>query len=54
MCIEDTERGIENKSINYDIIMSRFKKEEVEENIRILYVAFTRAKEKLDRYSKQL
>lgn len=47
MCIEDTERGIENKSINYDIIMSRFKKEEVEENIRILYVAFTRAKEKL-------
>ena len=47
MCIEDTERGIENKSINYDIIMSRFKKEEVEENIRVLYVAFTRAKEKL-------
>lgn len=47
MCIEDTEKGIENKSLIYDIIMNRFKKEEVEENIRVLYVAFTRAKEKL-------
>ena len=47
MVIEDPEAGTEKKSLIYDIILKKIHREEVEENIRVLYVAFTRAKEKL-------
>ena len=47
MVIENPEAGTEKKSLIYDIILKKIHREEVEENIRVLYVAFTRAKEKL-------
>ena len=47
MVIENPEAGTEKKSLIYDIILKKIHREEVEENIRVLYVAFTRAKKKL-------
>jgi len=47
MYLEDPAAHTENRTLPYNIIVSKIKKEELEEHIRVLYVAFTRAREKL-------
>ena len=45
--LEEPERHLEKKTLPYQVIVSRQKQEEMEEHIRVLYVALTRAREKL-------
>lgn len=47
MKIVDLQLRTENTSLPYDIIINKVKREEYEEHIRVLYVALTRAKDKL-------
>ena len=45
MYYEDPERHLELPELPYHVIMDRLHREEAEENIRVLYVALTRARE---------
>lgn len=47
MSLEDPENRIRKTTLTRTLIVRQFRKEEYEENIRILYVAMTRAREKL-------
>ncbi len=47
MYLEDPDEGTEKDTLLYKIIHSRMKEEERQEDIRVLYVAMTRAREKL-------
>ncbi|MGN1383010.1 MAG: helicase-exonuclease AddAB subunit AddA [Eubacterium sp.] len=47
MNLEDPENRIRKTTLTRTLIVRQFRKEEYEENIRILYVAMTRAREKL-------
>ena len=47
MYLENPAAHTENRTLPYNIIVSKIKKEELEENVRVLYVALTRAREKL-------
>lgn len=45
MYLEDPEHSLEQRSLTYDIIISKMRQEEYEEHIRVLYVALTRARD---------
>lgn len=47
MSLEDPENRLKKNTLTRSLIVHRYRQEEYEENIRILYVAMTRAREKL-------